>query len=91
VWAALQPRIHGAAAERWKVRADECRTEAGIVYGPSGQSAPYTELADDASRKSVPDEVVLKKPKGFRIIGKSTRRLDSRAKSNGSQKFGSIS
>jgi hypothetical protein len=35
--------------------------------------------------------VVPTKPKGFRIIGKSTRRLDSRAKSNGSQKFGSIS
>jgi len=77
----------GAAADRWKVRPDECRTQAGVVYGPSGQSARYAELADDASRRPVPDEVVLKKPSDFRIIGKSTRRIDSRAKTDGSQKF----
>jgi isoquinoline 1-oxidoreductase beta subunit len=77
----------GAAADRWKVRADECRTEAGVVYGPSGQSARYAELADDASRRPVPEQVVLKKPADFRIIGKSTRRIDSRAKTDGSQKF----
>jgi isoquinoline 1-oxidoreductase beta subunit len=75
------------AADRWKVRADECRTETSLVYGPSGQSARYAELADAASRRSVPHEVVLKKPKDFRIIGTSTRRLDGRAKSTGSQKF----
>ena len=76
-----------AAADRWNVPIVECRTEAGIVYGPAAQAANYGELADAASRKPVPEEVVLKKPSDFRIIGKSMRRLDSRAKTDGSQKF----
>jgi isoquinoline 1-oxidoreductase subunit beta len=77
----------GAAANRWSVHIDECRTEAGVVYGPGGQSARYGELADSASRRPVPDQVVLKKPSDFRIIGKSTLRIDGLAKTNGSQKF----
>src|SRR5215218_4014362 len=30
-----------AAAARWNVAPDRCRTESGVVYGPSGQSAKY--------------------------------------------------
>src|ERR1041384_2685532 len=37
-----------AAAERWKVSADQCRTENSVVHGPNGQSAKYAELASDA-------------------------------------------
>src|SRR6266540_1720942 len=77
-----------AAAERWKVTAVSCRTEASVVYGPNGQSARYTELASDAAHKPVPEKVRLKNPSDFRLIGKKVRRLDSRAKCDGSQKFG---
>ncbi|MFN2532105.1 MAG: molybdopterin cofactor-binding domain-containing protein [Pyrinomonadaceae bacterium] len=77
-----------AAADRWKVTPDECRTENSVVYGPANRSVRYAEIADAAARKSVPQEVVLKKASEFRIIGKRTPRLDSQAKCNGSQKFG---
>jgi isoquinoline 1-oxidoreductase beta subunit len=77
-----------AAAERWKVTPDKCRTEASVVYGPSGQSARYAELAADAARKPVPASVQLKSPSQFRLVGKKVRRLDSRPKCDGSQKFG---
>jgi isoquinoline 1-oxidoreductase beta subunit len=77
-----------AAADRWHVSPDQCRTEKSVVYGPGNRSARYAELAKDASRKPVPDKARLKNPSEFRIIGKKVRRLDSRPKCDGSQKFG---
>src|SRR5437867_7538845 len=77
-----------AAAERWKVSPTECRTEAGIVRGPSGQSAKYAELSEAAARMPVPGTVQLKNPSQFRLIGQKVARLDSRPKCDGSLKFG---
>ena len=77
-----------AAADRWHVTPDKCRTEASVVYGPEGKSARYAELATDAARRPVPEKVSLKSPSEFRLIGKKVRRLDSRAKCDGSLKFG---
>jgi isoquinoline 1-oxidoreductase beta subunit len=76
------------AADRWHVKPEQCRTEKSMVYGPGSQSARYAELANDAARKPVPSNVTLKNPSEFRLIGKRVRRLDSRAKCDGSQKFG---
>jgi len=77
-----------AAADRWHVTPDQCRTANSVVHGPGNQSARYAELANDAARKPVPEKVRLKNPSEFRLIGKKVRRLDSRAKCDGSQKFG---
>jgi isoquinoline 1-oxidoreductase beta subunit len=77
-----------AAAKRWKVTPSQCRTEASIVHGPAGQSAKYAELAADAARIPVPATVQLKNPADFRLVGKRVRRLDSRSKCDGSQRFG---
>src|ERR1044071_4690240 len=76
------------AAERWKVTPDQCRTENSVVYGPGNRSASYAELADDAAKKPVPQNVKLKNASEFRIIGKRVPRLDSHSKCDGSQKFG---
>ena len=77
-----------AAAERWKVSPDQCRTENSVVYGPGNKSARYAELADRAAHQPVPEKVRLKNPSEFRLIGKRVPRLDSAAKCDGSQKFG---
>ena len=77
-----------AAAERWKVSPDQCRTENSVVYGPGNKSARYGELADRAARQPVPEKVRLKNASEFRLIGKRVPRLDSAAKCDGSQKFG---
>ena len=76
------------AADRWHVTPDKCRTESSVVYGPANQSARYAELANDAAKRVVPQEVRLKDSSEFRLIGKKVPRLDSRAKCDGSQKFG---
>jgi isoquinoline 1-oxidoreductase subunit beta len=78
----------GAAAEKWYVSPDQCRAQNSVVYGPGNHSARYAELAKEAARKPVPEKVQLKNPSEFRLIGKNVRRLDSRSKCDGSQKFG---
>lgn len=77
-----------AAARQWNLPAVQCRTQASTVYGPGGRSAGYGELAETAARMPVPENVPLKKASEFNLIGKDTRRLDSRPKCDGSQKFG---
>jgi isoquinoline 1-oxidoreductase beta subunit len=77
-----------AAAARWNVPPDKCRAAAGVVHGPSGQSLKYGELASDAARQPVPATVKLKEPSEFKLIGKRVKRLDGRAKCDGSLKFG---
>jgi len=77
-----------AAAEQWKVASGQCNTESSVVHGPGGQSATYAELAEAAARQPVPETVKLKNPSQFKLVGKKIRRLDSRAKCDGSLKFG---
>ena len=78
-----------AAAQEWKVPAAECRTEnSAVVHGPSGKRAGYGELAATAATLPVPAEVPLKDPQHFRLIGKSTHRLDTPAKVAGTAVFG---
>ncbi|MCC6069587.1 molybdopterin cofactor-binding domain-containing protein [Massilia sp. GCM10020059] len=77
-----------AAAQQWNVKPEQCRTGNGFVIGPAGQKADYGSLADAAMKLPVPTTVTLKDPKDFRFIGKPAKRLDARAKSDGTQQFG---
>jgi isoquinoline 1-oxidoreductase subunit beta len=77
-----------AAADRWQVTPEQCRTEQSVVHGSNGQSAKYAELASEAARKPVPSSVRLKNLSEFRLVGKKVRRLDGRPKCDGSLKFG---
>jgi isoquinoline 1-oxidoreductase beta subunit len=77
-----------AAAAQWGVDASTLRTQAGVVIGPGGKQLGYGALAEAAMKLPVPEKVALKDPKDFRIIGKPTGRLDSRAKSSGQQGYG---
>jgi len=86
--ARVRAMLVAAAAQQWKVPTSQCRTEASVVYGPGGRSARYADLADSAARLPVPENVPLKNAPEFKLIGKGTRRLDSRPKCDGSLKFG---
>ncbi|HVR10751.1 MAG TPA: molybdopterin cofactor-binding domain-containing protein, partial [Thermoanaerobaculia bacterium] len=77
-----------AAAQRWNVSPEQCRTEASVVHGPGGQAARYAELAEAAAKQAVPATVSLKDPSRFRLVGRRVRRLDSRSKCDGSLRFG---
>ena len=78
-----------AAAQAWKVPAADCHAERGeVVHGASGRRLGYGALAARAARLPVPAKVALKEAKDFRLIGRSTLRLDSPAKIDGSAQFG---
>ena len=68
-----------AAAQQWGVDAGELRTENGMVYHDgSDREIGYGALATVASGLELPEEVTLKDPKDFRIIGKATRNVDGK-------------
>jgi isoquinoline 1-oxidoreductase beta subunit len=80
--------VVAAAAQQWNATSEQCSTEASVVHGPGGKSAKYSELAEAAAKQPVPASVRLKDASQFRLVGKKVRRLDSRAKCDGSIKFG---
>ncbi len=77
-----------AAAQQWKTDVSQLRTQNGFVLGPGGKKLSYGQLAEAASKLPVPQNVTLKDPKQFRLIGKPTKRLDSADKSTGKAIFG---
>ncbi|HEV7391249.1 MAG TPA: molybdopterin cofactor-binding domain-containing protein, partial [Burkholderiales bacterium] len=76
-----------AAAARWKVPASECRAGDGKV-SHGNQSLAYGALAADAARLPVPQNVTLKSPGEFSVIGKPLPRLDGADKARGRTIFG---
>lgn len=88
IGAKARAMLIGAAAQKWKVKPEQCKAVKGMVLGPAGQKANFGALADAAMKQPLPDQVTLKDPKDFQIIGKPTPRIDARAKSRGKQQFG---
>ena len=78
-----------AAAQQWGVPEGECHAEnSQVIHAGSGKKLSYGKLADAAAKLPLPDNVALKSPKDFKLIGKATKRLDTPAKINGSAQFG---
>ena len=78
-----------AAAQQWGVPESECHAEnSQVIHAGSGKKLSYGKLADAAAKLPLPDNVALKSPKDFKLIGKATKRLDTPAKINGSAQFG---
>jgi isoquinoline 1-oxidoreductase subunit beta len=80
-----------AAAQQWGVERKDCKAENGaVIHTPTQRRLPYGELAESASRIPTAnlDQVPLKAAKDFRFIGKSTGRVDTPGKVDGSAVFG---
>jgi isoquinoline 1-oxidoreductase subunit beta len=87
--AVARTMLVSAAAQRWNVDLAACHAEAGeVIHGQTGRRLGYGELAADASHMAVPDNVPLKQPKDFKLIGTPAKRLDLPAKVNGAAVFG---
>ena len=85
--AQVREMLVAAAAARWNVPASSLKAADGVIIG-NGKKATYGELAADASKQPVPEKPKLKDAKDFTIIGKSTKRLDTPAKTFGTAEFG---
>jgi isoquinoline 1-oxidoreductase beta subunit len=87
--ATAREMLIAAAANAWGVPPESCRAENGFVlHRDSDRRLSYGELADRAAQMPVPENVRLKEPSEFKIIGKPTRRLDTPEKVNGKARFG---
>src|SRR5712675_1070947 len=77
------------AAKRWNVDPKSCRAQKGEVFhARTGRRAKYGDLAADAARMTAPQQVTLKRPEDFRLIGTPAKRLDTPAKVNGTAVYG---
>jgi isoquinoline 1-oxidoreductase beta subunit len=77
-----------AAATQWKLKPEDLKAEKGFVIGPGGKKASFGSLADAAMKLPIPQDVKLKDPKDWKLIGKPTRRLDGPEKVDGKAVFG---
>jgi isoquinoline 1-oxidoreductase beta subunit len=87
--AVARTMLVSAAAKRWNVDPASCRAQSGeVLHAPTGRRVRYGDLAAEAARLPVPENVALKRPEDFKLIGKLVKRLDTPAKVNGTAVFG---
>jgi isoquinoline 1-oxidoreductase subunit beta len=87
--AAARTMLVSVAAKRWNVDPLSCRAQSGeVLHASTGRRIKYGELANDAARQPVPENVALKLPEDFKLIGKPAKRLDTPAKVSGTAVFG---
>ena len=78
-----------AAAKAWDVPVAEITTSLGILsHAPSGKTGGYGEFASAAAELEVPEEVELKAPGDFKIVGTSRRNVDAKKVVTGQPLFG---
>jgi isoquinoline 1-oxidoreductase beta subunit len=78
-----------AAARQWNVDPQSCRTSRAIVSHPeSGRSATYGSLAAAAAALPVPDQVGLKAPQSYTLIGRPVGQRAAPRIVRGTEPFG---
>ncbi|MDP4820969.1 MAG: molybdopterin-dependent oxidoreductase [Saprospiraceae bacterium] len=78
-----------AAAQQWQVPVSELTTDQGVIqHVASGKTIGYGEVASLAATLAVPEEVPLKDPKDFKIIGTSRKNVDGKKIATGEPLFG---
>ncbi|MFN1834483.1 molybdopterin cofactor-binding domain-containing protein [Balneola sp. MJW-20] len=66
-----------AAANRWGVATDKVTTSKGVLTNTiNGNTLSYGEVATEAASIDIPDEVELKDPSEFKLIGKHIKNVD---------------
>jgi isoquinoline 1-oxidoreductase subunit beta len=87
--ATARTMLVAAAAKRWNVDPASCSAQSGeVLHPPTNRRATYGELAADAAHMPVPQNVALKRPQDFKLIGTPAKRLDTPLKINGSAVYG---
>lgn len=74
--ATAKQMLVNAAAVRWGVEASECTVKEGVISNAKGETLGYGDVVKDAATLEVPEEVKLKDPKDFTIIGKGKGNVD---------------
>ncbi|WP_324764207.1 xanthine dehydrogenase family protein molybdopterin-binding subunit (plasmid) [Sinorhizobium meliloti] len=86
--AAARAMLVAAAAAEWGVDAAEITVENGTLAHPSGKSGGFGAFAAKAATMPVPNDVKLKEPGVWKLIGNAKlKRFDSARKANGTEQY----
>ena len=87
--AAAREMLIAAAAQRWGIDPKSCSARNGFVIDErTDKKLSYGELVGDAAKMPVPNNVTLKEPKDWKLLGKPAHRVDTPLKVDGSAVFG---
>ena len=86
--ATARQMLINAAAARWGVDASECSASEGVVSNGAGDKLGYGELVGEAAAMEIPENVSLKNPKDYKIIGKEIKNVDIKKIITGKPLFG---
>jgi isoquinoline 1-oxidoreductase beta subunit len=77
-----------AAAKQWNVLPGECSAAMSVItHTPSGRRLRYGEIAAEAAKLPPPDDVKVKTPAQWTLIGRGVKRLDTVDKLSGKTVF----
>src|SRR5207302_4256328 len=87
--AAAREMLVAAACQTWAVDRVDCRTERGaVIHTGSKRRLTYGQLAAKAASLPVTDNPTLKEHSALQTRGRGVKRVDSRAKADGSAQSG---
>ncbi len=87
--AVAREMLREAAAEAWDVPIDECMVAASVItHQPTGRTTSFGNVAAAAAQLFPPEQVELKDPKEWKLIGQPVKRLDTADKLTGKQVYG---
>jgi isoquinoline 1-oxidoreductase beta subunit len=85
--AVARAMLVAAATQEWRVPAESITVDSGWLYA-KGHKASFGQLAGKAARQPVPQDVTLKDPRDFKLIGRSKlHRKDHIDKTDGTAVF----
>lgn len=86
--ATTKQMLVNAAAITWGVEPHTCSASQGIITNLSGDTLGYGEVVKVAANLEVPENIVLKDPKDFKIIGHDIKNVDNQKIVTGEPLFG---
>ncbi len=86
--AVARETLKAAAAQKTGANVADLKTAKGMVELPGGGMLSYEELAPIAATLDPVNDVTLRDPSTWRLVGKAMERVDIVAKSIGTQRYG---
>lgn len=74
--ASAKQMLVNAAAARWGVDATTCTVSEGIITNTAGDTLGYGDVVNEAAALDIPENITLKEPKDYKIIGTDIGNVD---------------
>lgn len=74
--ATAKQMLVNAAATKWGVDASTCSVSNGIITNAKGETLGFGDVVKEAAALEVPENVTLKEPKDYKIIGTDVQNVD---------------